>query len=60
MQVKIYIRIALCVFVSYHMEFFNFWGIENKYLKLSYIQILNQKKTKEEQSFFKVRLKLVK
>ena len=33
MQVKMYITIALCVFINYNMEFLNFWGIENKYLR---------------------------
>ena len=50
MQVKMYIRIALCVFINYDMEFFNFWGIENKYLKLRYRQIFNQKNTKDAKS----------
>ena len=42
MQVKMYIRIVLCVSVNYNIEIFNFWGIENKYFKLTYMRIFNQ------------------
>ena len=51
MLVKIYITKALCVCINYDMEFFYFCGIENKYLKLRYMQIFNRKNTKDVQSF---------
>ena len=52
------IKIALCVFNNYNIEFFNFCGIENKYLNLRYMQIFNQKNTKDA-NLIKIRLKYV-